>query len=276
MVDLNSKNMGGLIAILTIFNYFISIIPDAYKLNITVIGFSTSVLVYFAPSVKNKLIRPTINRILAILRPEKYFRFLYSEKTVIIDENGNGNVTIIYKLLNESGFKRRFPVKFWTTTGAVIRSLEQLEKENKFEVKSLDEHPLRWETISDGANLKEFYIIFDRDLRPGDTREYMFRYETEGLFKTKKSDLPSGKKESTAFIPIHISELFKLKIHFLPRYKYSNLRYCIKSPSKEEVDGMCKDLQSKFDKETGGSYVELEEKYPWRNFEYIVEWIPEN
>jgi hypothetical protein len=35
-------------------------------------------------------------------------------------------------------------------------------------------------------------------------------------------------------------------------------------------------LKSQFDKETGGTYVEIEEKYPWRNFNYGIEWVPEN
>jgi hypothetical protein len=195
MMDFNNKNMGALIAILTFFNYFISVVPDTYKLQVTLIGFLVSIVMYFELQIKNKLIRPIINKIKIILKPEKYFRFLYSEKTVTIDKNGNGKVTYIYKLLNESGLKRRILMKFWTTSGATIKTLNQLEQENKFEVKTLDEHALHWETISDGPNLKEIYIIFDRDLNPGDTREYMIRCESECLYKTKKSELPKGDKE---------------------------------------------------------------------------------
>lgn len=274
MENLTNKRIGVFIAILTIVSYFIPIIPGVYKFHIILIGFSVSIIVLFRSSLENKLIRPIIKKICKT--SEKYFRFLYVEKTVLIDEKGNGKCTTIYKLLNECGLKRHFPIKFWTDTGTMVKTIEQMESENKFEVKSLDEHPLSWQVISDSINSKEFCVVFDRDLQPGETRTYLFRFDGEGLYKTQKSELQPNKKESTGFLPIHLNELIKLKVRFLPGYEYSELRYCVKSPSKEEVGGKCRNLQPLIDRDTGGTYVEIEEKYPWRNFLYTIEWFPEN
>lgn len=279
MVDLHSKNMSALILILTIFNYFIPIVPEIYKFNVTLIGFFLSIVVYFESKVKNRLIRPLFYKILTLLKlcsSEKYFRLLYVKKTGIIEKNGYGKITIIYKLLNESGLKKRYIIKIESTNNAFTKSLKQMELENKFEVKSLDGNPLKLETISDSTKFKEFYILFDRDLEPGETREFMVRYESECLFRTKKSQLNAGEKEKISSIPIHVTDLVKIKIHFGPGYECSELRYCVKSPSKDELQGKCKYMESEVDTEIGGRYVEIEEKDPWRNFEYSIDWIPEN
>lgn len=277
MVDFNSKSMSALIVILTIFSYFIPIVPEKYLLHIILIGFSLSIIVYFQRQIQNRLIRPILIKISTKLcSPEKYFRLLFVEKTGIIDEYGNGNVTTIYKLLNEGGLKRQYLIKIESNTGAFTKSLEQMEREKKFEVKSLDGHSLIWRTISESSRLKEFHIIFNRDLKPGETREFMVRYENECQFKTKRSQLKAGEREKLASIPIHVTDLVKIKIHFLPRYECSDLRYYVKSPSKEELEGKCNNLDSQLDMENGGRYIEIEEKDPWRNFEYAIEWIPEN
>ena len=113
MENLTNKRIGGFIVILTIVSYFIPIIPGVYKLHIILIGFSVSIIVLFRSSLKNKLIRPIIKKILKTIISEKYFRFLYVEKTVLIDEKGNGKCTTIYKLLNECGFKTMASLWGW-------------------------------------------------------------------------------------------------------------------------------------------------------------------
>ncbi|HEY9205197.1 MAG TPA: hypothetical protein VIO58_04690 [Candidatus Methanoperedens sp.] len=272
MVD--SKRMGALIATLTIFGYFIPIVPEEFKFNIIIIGFSISILTYFEEYVKRRLLYPLFNEIVRLLcSREKYFRLLYVEKTCYIDEDGYGKITTMYKLLNESGLKRRYPIRIENNTSAFTKSLKEMERENKFEVQSTTtEYTLKWETISESSKLKEFYIIFSRDLELGDTREFMVRYEGEGLFRSKKSQLNAEENEKLSSIPIHVTDSIKIKIHFHSGYKYSDLRYCVRSPSKDELDWKCKRLQYQLDKGTGGTYVEIEEKDPWRNFEYAIEW----
>jgi hypothetical protein len=208
---------------------------------------------------------------------EKYFRFVNITKTVTIFPDGKGLIYTTHEVLNEGkNCIRRFPHRFFTSMATISDSLETLQAQNNFEVRSLDGHDIHWEPVTDDEKRKLVCIIYNDSIRPGDRRKYSIRYEIAGLYKTKRTELGDGEHEGSSFTTRYICDKHILKLKFYPNYRYSNLRYCVESPSKEEIYDKCRDLTAQHDPETGGTFVEVEEINPWRNFSYKVEWIPEN
>jgi len=280
MIDPTGKAAAAVVLILAVFSYMGDIVPKEYRLYTLFIGFAVVVIL---------LLRPTINITLAAIMPrlmdkycrnysnEKYFRFLSINKVVTVYPDGKGLIYTKYDALNEGeDHIHRFPHKFHTGTATIKDSLETLQAQNNFEVRSLDAHILKWEPVKNNEKNKSICVIHNDNINPGEQRKYSIRYQIDGLYKVRRTDLPDGGREGSGFKPLHICNKFALKLKFLPNYKYSNLRYCVLSPSKEEVHDKCKDITAIHDTETGGTFVEIEEINPWRNFEYRVEWIPEN
>lgn len=267
--DPSSKNISIILIIITFFGYIVPLIPEIHKNNFLIFGLFLSGAVMVSPKIKDSATR--------YLLKEKNFRYLSYYKIVEIDERGNGILVANIELLNESeSVIQRHPHRLWTSTADINKSLETLANEGRFEIKSLDGHNLTWQTVEDNTKVKNFYVIFDSPLPPGDSRKFSIRLKLDGLYKTKKNDLPEGILESSSFTPKYICDLYKLKIKFRPNYKFTNLRFCVKSPSDEELPNKCKDLQDSRDMETTGRFVEVNVLNPWRNFEYSVQWIPDN
>jgi hypothetical protein len=267
--DPNSKNIAVVIFIITLFGYLVPLIPEIHKIKFLMLGLILSGAVVATPKMKDIATR--------YLLKEKNIRYLSYHKIVEIDEHGNGNIVANIELLNEGESAiQRYSHRVWTTIVNINKSLETLADEGSFEIKSLDGHSLTWESVEDNSKNKKVYIIFDSLLQPGDSRKFSIRLKLDGLYKTKKSDLPEGILESSSFSPLYICDLYKIKIKFRPHYEFTNLRYCVKTPCNEELQNKCKDIQDSRDTETTGRFVELEVANPWRNFEYRIEWAPNN
>jgi len=201
--------------------------------------------------------------------PEKLFRFRNYEKTVTIDNNGNGSTHHLFELLNDGvNFIQRFPFRFSTVTYRFDKTLPDLERDNEFEIISLDNHNIRWDTIEDGEKVKHVFVIFDQKVKPEESRKYSIRYYISGLFKMEG-------EQWTSFKPIHFYEKMKLIVIFYKNYKVKNVRYCVESPGKEPMYNKCGQLDLKSDGK-GNDFVEIEESYPRINFQYRIEWDLDN
>jgi len=277
MEDLKSRFLGIGLGALSIFGYTLNLIPTEYKTQISLFGLVVAASLVLKPSIVNIPDGFVEKRYCKHCKnlPEKQFRFKSLEKTVTIDGNGNGIINLTHEILNDGpNYIQRFPQKIGTSTTKMKETLVELEKKGNFLVKSLDDHKIIWQSIEDTEELKHLHVIFNEKLNPGETRRFCVRYILDGIYRTKKEDLPAGVHECTTFVPIHLYESYKLKLRFHPNYKYENLTYHVMTPGGDKVSNKCKDLKPLKDAE--GSLVEIEEKYPYMHFEYRVDWDPIN
>lgn len=247
MDDLRSRFLGVGLGILLIFSYFLPFIPDGLKNIFALMGVVLFVGYILTPQlmvlpnllVEKKYcqsckriegITETHNKKIQEIKesiPEKNFRFIVYEKVVIIDEHGKGWVNQFFELLNDGeNYLQHFPIEFSAVNVRFKKTLSELARDNEFKVESQDDHNIRWEAIRDDEETKKIHVVFDQRLNPGDTRKYSVRYQIDRLYNTN----PPGETDSSSFTPIHNYVNLKIKVKFLPKYKYSNPRYCVESP----------------------------------------------
>jgi hypothetical protein len=270
---LTDNIVAALSVLLGIISYFQDFFPNNYKRQILIVFFLIALGSVTYSRAQNTIVPSLIKRYCP--KGERNFRYLSQEKGVTVYENGTGLINATYEVLNEAtNSVTRFPQRI--KSSKKMSDLRTLEKENNFEIKSLDEHKLHWETIKDEPYEKEISIVFEDNVNPGDKRKYSVRYQLSGIFETNRDMLKANEFEFTGITPIFITDRYRMMVKFHPNYKYSEIQYCVRSPSKQKINAMCNPIIPSRDIETGGTFVEIEELNLWRNFIYRVEWMPNN